>query len=208
MEYNLDGITQLAVNEEADITFARQLRTVLRQDPDVMMVGEVRDRETAEIAMQAAQTGHLVLSTVHANDTLSCIYRLYDLSVRPYLIATSVEAILSQRLVRRLCPECRKERQPTAREREQLGLDDASKYTLYDPDGCENCHGTGYRGRIGTFELLAFNDRLRDLIQEEAPISRLRREALRSGMVPLRKDALTKALKGITTVEEAVRVTG
>ncbi|MEF8788037.1 MAG: GspE/PulE family protein [Planctomycetota bacterium] len=208
VEYNLDDITQLAINEEAGITFADQLRTVLRQDPDVMMVGEVRDRETAEIAMQAAQTGHLVLSTVHANDTISCIYRLFDLSVRPYLIATSVEAILSQRLVRRLCMECREERKPTSREREQLGLRESGDYTVYDAVGCEKCHGTGFHGRIGTFELMAFNDRIRDLIQEEAPISRLRQEALRSGMVPLRKDALAKALRGITTVQEAIRATG
>ena len=208
VEYNLEGVTQQGINEEAGITFAEVLRNTLRQDPDVLMVGEIRDRETAEITMQAAMTGHLVLSTVHANDTISCIYRLFDLSVRPYLISSAIGAILSQRLMRKLCRHCRAEKKPTPEERKALGLSEGKSVALYDAVGCDRCHGTGYRGRIGAFELLEFTDELRDLIQSKGSTTELRKAARKAGMVPLKKDALAKAMRGITTVEEALRATG
>jgi len=207
IEYNLENVTQLNINEKAGITFASLLRATLRQDPDVVMVGEIRDRETAEIAMQAALTGHLVYTTVHAKDTISCIFRLLDLSVRPYLIATSVTAILAQRLVRKLCKNCRVAREATPRDAELLKADISDVSTLYEPVGCERCYGTGYRGRTGVFELLVLDDRLRDLVQKKASITELRTAAKTSGLISLKLDAVAKALRGITSVEEALGVT-
>jgi len=207
IEYNLENVTQMNINEKAGITFASLLRATLRQDPDVVMVGEIRDKETAEIAMQAALTGHLVYTTIHANDTVSCIFRLLDLSVRPSLIATAVTAILAQRLVRKLCKNCRVAREATPRDAELLKADISHVSTLYEPVGCERCYGTGYRGRTGVFELLVLDDHLRDLIQRKASITELRTAAKTSGLISLKWDAVAKALRGITSVEEALGVT-
>ena len=207
IEYNLDNVTQLNINEKAGITFASLLRATLRQDPDVVMVGEIRDRETAETAMQAALTGHFVYTTVHANDSVSCIFRLLDLSVRPYLIATSVTAILAQRLVRRLCKNCRVAREATPRDAQMLKVDISDVSALYEPVGCEQCYGTGYRGRMGVFELLVLDDPLRDLVQKKASITELKTVAKTSGLISLKLDAVSKALRGVTSVEEAIGVT-
>ena len=207
IEYHLENISQLNINERAGITFAKLLRNTLRQDPDILMVGEIRDKETAEIAMQAALTGHFVYTTAHANDTVSSIFRLLDLSVKPYLIASSVSAILAQRLVRTLCPTCKVAREPTEEELENLGIDRSKVDKLYDPEGCDECFGTGYRGRTGVFELLEFNDELQDLVQSEPSIPQVKKAAKRAGLVPLRQDALVKALQGVTSLQEAIRVT-
>ncbi len=207
IEYQLDNITQLNINERAGITFAKLLRNTLRQDPDILMVGEIRDKDTAEIAMQAALTGHFVYTTVHANDTVSSIFRLLDLSVKPYLIASSVSAILAQRLVRTLCTNCKVAREPTEEELENLPIDRSKVDKLYDPVGCDECFGTGYRGRTGVFELLEFNEELQDLVQDEPSIPQIKNAAKKAGLVSLRQDALVKALQGVTSLQEAIRVT-
>jgi type II secretory ATPase GspE/PulE/Tfp pilus assembly ATPase PilB-like protein len=207
IEYQLDNITQLNINERAGITFAKLLRNTLRQDPDILMVGEIRDKDTAEIAMQAALTGHFVYTTVHANDTVSSIFRLLDLSVKPYLIASSVSAILAQRLVRTLCTNCKVAREPTEEELENLPIDRSKVDKLYDPVGCDECFGTGYRGRTGVFELLEFNEELQDLVQNEPSIPQIKNAAKKAGLVSLRQDALVKALQGVTSLQEAIRVT-
>jgi type II secretory ATPase GspE/PulE/Tfp pilus assembly ATPase PilB-like protein len=210
IEYNLENVTQHAVNEKADISFASLLRTALRQDPDILMVGEVRDTETAEIAMQAAMTGHFVYTTVHANDTVSASFRLLNLGVESYLISSAVSAILAQRLVRRLCPNCREEYRPTAEDEEvfeKAGMDPERIDAIYRPSGCTECRDTGYRGRVGVFELLSFDDELRSLIQQSPTILDIRRLAEKKGIITLRRDALEKVVRGVTSVDEAVRVT-
>jgi type II secretory ATPase GspE/PulE/Tfp pilus assembly ATPase PilB-like protein len=211
IEYNLEGANQHAVKEDADITFASLLRTALRQDPDVLMVGEIRDKETAEIAMQAAMTGHFVYTTVHANDTVGVVFRLLNLDVPAYMISSSLRAILAQRLVRKICTSCRKVRKPTEKELETFGengfeTDDID--SLYEGEGCGKCHGSGYAGRVGVFELLQMNDEIRSLVQEGASIVKLKEAAEQSGLVHLRQQALRKAKEGITTMEEALRATG
>ena len=210
IEYNLEGANQHAVNEEAGITFASLLRTALRQDPDVLMVGEIRDKETAEIAMQAAMTGHFVYTTVHANDTIGVVYRLLNLDVPSYMISSSLRAIIAQRLVRRICSSCRKERRPTEAELERFRENDLPAdevEALYEGQGCAECHGSGYAGRVGVFELLEMNDEIRSLVQESPSIVDLKRAAEESGLVHLRQQALEKAAEGITTIEEALRAT-
>jgi len=207
IEYNLEDVTQLNINEKAGITFARLLRNTLRQDPDVLMVGEIRDKETAEIAMQAALTGHFVYTTVHANDSVSALFRLFNLGVKPYLIASSLTAILAQRLLRKLCRRCRIARKPTAEEIQRYRIDPAKVRVLYEPRGCRRCYATGYRERTGVFELLTLDDRLRDLVHGSPSLEQLRNAAKKAGMVSLRQDALAKALMGITSLEEALRIT-
>lgn len=211
IEYHLENVSQHSINEKAGITFAGLLRTMLRQDPDILMVGEIRDKETAEIGMQAAMTGHFVYTTVHANDTVSAVFRLINLGTPSYLIATSVTAILAQRLVRRLCPACRRRRPPTVEELKQfasaaIGRDKVS--FLHEAQGCSQCHETGYRGRVGVFELLVFNDDIQGLVQGTPSVTELKRAADLTGLVRLRQDALAKASQGVTSVEEALRVTG
>ena len=211
IEYHLEEVSQHSINEKAGITFAGLLRTVLRQDPDILMVGEMRDKETAEIAMQAAMTGHFVYTTMHANDTVSAVFRLVDLGAPAYLIASSVRAILAQRLVRRLCASCKRKRRPTREELEQFqaaGVSGGPVRAVYDPKGCKKCRDTGYRGRVGVFELLAMNDEIRSVIQGTPSITDVKKAAEAGGLVHLRRDALSKAALGITSVEEAMRVTG
>ena len=204
IEYNIAGIGQTQVNEKADMTFARGLRAILRQDPDVVMVGEVRDLETAETAVQASLTGHLVMSTVHTNTAIGSVTRLVDMGVEPFLLASSMVGMLAQRLVRVLCPNCKVEREPGPMDRRVLGLHDASA-SVWAPVGCEECGHTGYRGRTGIYELVTVDDGLRELIHDRASEQELTRHVRQSspGIVD---DGRRKVLDGITSVNELVRV--
>jgi type IV pilus assembly protein PilB len=208
VEYEVGGLTQAQVNEKAGITFAAGLRTILRQDPDIVMVGEIRDGETAIIATEAALTGHLVLSTLHTNDAPGAVTRMLDMGIEPFLIASSVIGVEAQRLLRLICERCKEAYEPPPAALRRLGLDAeaSTKVVFYRGAGCENCRGTGYRGRIGCFELMQVDDSLRDLILQRAPTHELRERALAHGMTLLRDDAIRKVLEGLTTVEEALRV--
>jgi type II secretory ATPase GspE/PulE/Tfp pilus assembly ATPase PilB-like protein len=207
IEYHLENVTQHSINEKAGITFASILRTALRQDPDILMVGEVRDQETAEISMQAAMTGHFVYTTLHANDTVSAVFRLMNLKVQPYIIGTSVRGILAQRLVRKLCRACRIPHKPKPDELKVLGARAERVKVLYSPKGCQKCRETGYWGRIGVFELLVFNDEVRSSIQQSPVVTDLKAAAARAGMAQLRDDALEKTVQGIASLEEALAAT-
>jgi type II secretory ATPase GspE/PulE/Tfp pilus assembly ATPase PilB-like protein len=213
VEYHIEGVTQIEVNPKAGKTFANELRSILRQDPDVIYIGEVRDQETAEIACQAAQTGHMVFTTLHANDTVTAIGRLLELDVRPFVIASSLTAILGQRLVRALCPKCRVAYRPNPELVKRLGLPaDKISHFYRTPreeehkGECPHCNGTGYRGRTGVFELLVVNDKLRELIKAEPSPEALRLEAHRAGMVQLIQDGMRLVIEGVTSIEEIQRV--
>jgi len=211
IEYRLEGISQTQINEKKGMTFATGLRHVLRQDPDIIMVGEIRDADTARMAIQSALTGHLVFSTLHTNDASSAVARLLDLGVEPYLLASSLLAVLAQRLVRRICPACRAAFAPTAEDRARWNLsasDGPSPDPLYRGTGCEACLETGYRSRIGVFELLSVSEPIRDLIHRQAKASTIKAEATAGGMTTLRADGVAKVAAGVTTMDEVVRVTG
>ncbi len=208
IEYEMAGVNQIYVKPEIGLTFAVGLRHILRQDPDVIMVGEIRDKETAEIAIRAALTGHLVFSTLHTNDSAGAVTRLTDMGIEPFLIASSVEGLVAQRLVRRLCPHCKR---PWAVDEAFLKsinfpMERLSEGTIMEAAGCEECRGTGFRGRTGIYEILVINDTIRPLIVSRASSSAIKQEAIRLGMRTLREDGWTKALKGVTTLEEVVRV--
>ncbi|MGA2230828.1 MAG: ATPase, T2SS/T4P/T4SS family [Tepidisphaeraceae bacterium] len=212
IEYRLEGISQTQVNDKKGITFASGLRSVLRQDPDIIMVGEIRDHETAVMAIQSALTGHLVLSTLHTNDAASAVTRLLDLGIEPYLLASSLIGVVAQRLVRRVCRQCAAPVQPTAEELAQLGLNGGrgegrNLDSLQAGAGCPACRNTGYRGRIGLFELLVVDDALRRHIQARANSTDIKSAAISGGMSTLRDDGVAKALAGATTIDEVVRVT-
>ncbi|MCI2057280.1 MAG: GspE/PulE family protein [Oscillibacter sp.] len=208
VEYNIDGINQVQINEKTGMTFASGLRSILRQDPDIIAVGEIRDGETAQIAMRAAITGHLVLSTIHTNDAVSTIDRLLDIGVEPYLISSALNGVISQRLVRRICPNCKEEYTPTADEQMDLGLDNASNVKFYRGKGCPNCFGTGYRGRVAVFEILTLSHPLRLAINRGAKREELEEIIARGGnFVSLRENARRLVLEGTTTIEEARRIT-
>jgi general secretion pathway protein E len=209
IEYQIRGIGQIQVNPKINLTFANGLRSILRQDPDVIMVGEVRDLETAEIAIQASLTGHLVFSTLHTNDSAGAITRLMDMGIEPFLASSSVIAIMAQRLVRVVCPDCRQKYPSGEEELREIGMDSAlpGEKSLYRAIGCQNCLGTGYRGRTGIFELLVLDDDIRTLILKDYDSNTIRRAATEKGMLTLRQDGARKILKGITTIEEVVRVT-
>jgi general secretion pathway protein E len=210
IEYQLQGVGQIQVNPKIDLTFANGLRSILRQDPDVIMVGEIRDGETAEIAIQAALTGHLVFSTLHTNDAASAISRLVDMGTEPFLVSSSVIAVMAQRLVRRVCVACRRPVEPSAELLQELGLTPSrlAGATLYAAGpGCDACKGTGYRGRTGVHELMVIDDAVRALIMKNADASEVRRAAVAGGMLVLREDGAAKVLAGETTVEEVLRVT-
>ena len=209
VEYRLDGITQIAVNTAAGVTFASILRSVLRQDPDVLLVGEIRDKETAEIACQAALTGHFVFSTLHANDSVATITRMLDLGLDAMLIQTALTAVLAQRLARKLCLKCREPYAPPADLLAKLGVKPGAVETIYreHPKGCEQCGGTGFKGRIGLHELLVMNDDIRRLITPHPSVEDLRAAARRSGTHSLQVDGLLKVMRGVTSVKEVVRVT-
>ena len=219
VEYQLDMVTQIEINERAGKTFASELRSILRQDPDVILVGEIRDAETAEIACQAAQTGHMVYTTLHANDAVTALSRLIDLGVAPFLIASSLSAVLAQRLVRVLCPRCKIRYRPTAEQLSAFRLSPEKVKELYraatpedrtDEQGrhrvCSHCNGVGYRGRTGIFELLVINDEIRALIREKPDLLALKQAALKHGLSTLSEDALRKVLEGRTSLEELNRV--
>jgi general secretion pathway protein E len=208
VEYQMSGIGQVQVKEKIGLTFAAALRSILRQDPDIVMIGEIRDEETAQIAIQAALTGHLVLSTIHTNNAPATITRLLDMGVEPYLIASSVIAILAQRLVRTLCPHCKKVYKPTTEEIESLGItpQEAAKITFYTAVGCDECGNTGYKGRIAIFEVMEMSNEIARLTMERADMSVIRKEALKEGMTMLIQDGLRKIKQGITTIQEVVRV--
>jgi len=207
VEYRLENISQTSINPKAGITFAGSLRSMLRQDPDVILVGEIRDQETADIAMRAAMTGHLVFSTVHANDAVSVIFRLLDLGVESYLISSATTCILSQRLVRVLCNNCKAPYRPKREFLERAGLPADRVEVLYKPVGCERCQGTGFYGRTGIFELLTMNDELRDIIRSNPSVTAFYRAARKSGMRTIEENGLLCVARGITSVKELLRVT-
>jgi general secretion pathway protein E len=206
VEYELPGVPQVPVNEKVGLTFANALRALLRQDPDIMLVGEIRDQETADIATHAALTGHLVLSTLHTNDAATALTRLVDLGVEPYLVASTVEAILAQRLVRRICQACRAPAELTPGEARTLGDIAGDLSQVWAGTGCPECRGTGYRGRTGIFELLVMDEALRVAVQQDASASHLERLGLERGMRLLKDDGIRVVQDGLTTVEEVLRV--
>ena len=210
IEYVLEGINQSQVNPDIGRTFAQALRSFLRQDPDVMMVGEIRDKETADIGIQSSLTGHLVLSTLHTNDAIGAVTRLIDMGVDDYLITSSVIGLMSQRLVRKLCPSCRTPYDAPGELVQKLGLKRVSnqrRFELFAASGCADCHETGYRGRVAILEIVQISDDLRSLILRRATQSELKQQAIADGMRPLFEDGLRKALAGETTVDEVLRVT-
>ena len=206
VEYNLEGIGQTQVNVKADMTFARGLRAMLRQDPDVVMVGEIRDLETAEIAVQASLTGHLVLSTLHTNTAVGAITRLRDMGVEPFLLASSLIGVLAQRLVRVLCPSCKESKQPGVLEREFLGDKLPSGSVVYEPVGCEHCNQSGYQGRQGIYELLVVDEQVRQLIHDQSTEEAIVR-AVRHDCRSIRDDGRQRVIEGVTTMDEVLRVT-
>ena len=208
IEYEMPGINQIQVKPEIGFTFAVGLRHILRQDPDIIMVGEIRDKETAEIAIRAALTGHLVFSTLHTNDSAGAVTRLVDMGIEPFLVASSIEAIVAQRLVRRLCPACRRPWTPDEALLDQVGFPRArlAGRTIYEAAGCEACRGTGYRGRTGIYEILTVNEATRSLVVARASSNTIKADAIRRGMRTLRHDGWSKVLEGVTTVEEVIRV--
>jgi type IV pilus assembly protein PilB len=209
IEYDLEGVIQVPVNESIGLSFARILRAFLRQDPDRIMVGETRDLETAQIAIQAALTGHLVFTTLHTNDAPGTITRLIDMGVEPFLISSTIEAVLGQRLLRKICSNCRAKYQPSKLLLEQLDLpaSEIAQAGFYHGTGCDRCNQTGYKGRKGIFELMRVTDPLRDLINERAPTIALKERAIELGMVTLRQDALRSLFSGETTIDEVLKYT-
>jgi len=209
VEYDLDGIIQMPIDAAIGNTFAQCLRSILRQDPDKILVGEIRDLETAEIAVQASLTGHLVFSTLHTNDAPSTITRLRDMGVPPFLITATLEAILAQRLVRKICKECKERTHPNTETLAQLDLtpDDVLDRKFYRGRGCASCNNTGFKGRIGLFEFMTINDQIRDLINQGASTDKIRDAGMRTGMHQLRTSGLEKVFSGITTIEDVIRET-
>ena len=209
VEYEIDGIQQVPVNEGIGLTFAKVLRAFLRQDPDRIMIGETRDLETATIAIQASLTGHLVFTTLHTNDSTGAVSRLVDMGVEPFMISASLEGVLAQRLVRRICSKCKTPYEPDEAVLGRLGLTpyDVGDKTFYYGKGCSECNNTGYKGRKGLYELLKVSDPIRTLINEKAPNVVLRQKAMELGMSTLRADGLRCIFDGITTIEEVLKYT-
>ena len=206
VEANIDGINQVQVNPKAELTFASALRSILRQDPDIIMIGEIRDGETASIAVQASITGHLVVSTLHTNSAASSITRLEDMGVESYLIADSVIGVIAQRLVRRLCPMCKKPRQATADEKNFMGVDESQEITIYEPCGCSKCDNAGYKGRIGVYEIMKMTPALKKIISSRQGADVLKEKAIEEGMRTLRMSGSEYVLEGITSYSEVVRI--
>ena len=209
VEYQLSGVNQVPVRHEVGMTFANALRSMLRQAPNIIMVGEIRDLETAEIAINASLTGHMVFSTLHTNDAPGAVTRMIDIGVKPFLVSTSLRAVMAQRLTRKICPKCKRPYTPDPRELRSLNItaQQAVNANFAKGAGCENCHGTGYRGRAGIFEIFVVNDELERLIYENVGTSRLRDKARSLGMRTMREDGLRKVLSGMTTIEEVVSIT-
>jgi len=210
VEYRLDGINQLQAKPKIGLTFAAGLRSFLRQDPDIMLVGEIRDKETADIAIQSALTGHLVLSTLHTNDAPSSIVRLIDMGVEPFLISSSVIGVIAQRLVRKICPYCKKEipiNDEVKKVMEEFNIS-PEEMRIFHGEGCQHCKDTGYKGRTAIFELMIINDSIREMIYKNATLSEIRETAIKkNGMITLKEDGLRNIIQGITTIEEVVRTT-
>jgi general secretion pathway protein E len=209
VEYQISGIGQIHVRPKINLTFASGLRHILRQDPDVIMVGEIRDLETAEIAIQASLTGHLVFSTLHTNDAAGAVTRLIDMGVEPFLVSSSVIAIMAQRLVRTICPKCKEAYEPPEESLRELGADlkKLKSRMVYRGKGCDACLGTGYYGRSGIFELLLIDDEIRQLILDRISSNIIKRKAIENGMLTLRGDGAKKVFEGVTTIEEVLRIT-
>jgi len=207
VEYHLDGITQTQMHEKIGMTFGKALKALLRQDPDVIMLGEIRDMETAHTAVQAALTGHLVLSTLHTNDAPSSITRLVNIGLEPFLVGAAVNAVLAQRLVRRLCPHCKTQGSPSEEMAEYLQMQGIDADSVWTPQGCERCRNTGYAGRVGIYEMLTVDDQVRDIIARNPNVAEFRKLCVDRGMVTLRGDGLRKVRQGLTTVQEIFRVT-
>jgi type IV pilus assembly protein PilB len=212
VEYILPGVNQVQIKPEIGLDFASGLRAFLRQDPDIIMVGEIRDRETAEVAINAALTGHLVLSTLHTNDAPGAITRLVNMGIEPFLITSTVVMSIAQRLIRKICPNCKESYEVETKVAQRtLGLKEEDikeeKITLYRGKGCEKCYGVGYRGRTGVFELMVMTDTIKTLVLDREPTHVIREAAEKEGMVTLRQAGLSKVLEGITTVDELLRIT-
>lgn len=207
IEYRLKLVRQMQINQKAGLTFANGLRSILRQDPDVIMVGEIRDLDTAEVAIQAALTGHLVFSTLHTNDAPGAITRLVDMGVEPFLISSSISAVAAQRLVRLICKDCKENYAPSAKLLEEVGLAASKDIKFYRGRGCDKCLNTGYKGRIGIFELMVPDDEIRGLTVAKASSTEMRKAAVKGGMKTMQQDGLAKVRAGLTTVEEVLRVT-
>ncbi|MDD5583223.1 MAG: ATPase, T2SS/T4P/T4SS family [Candidatus Marinimicrobia bacterium] len=207
IEYELDNINQGQVNPKIGVTFSSALRTILRQDPDIMMIGELRDQETVELAIRSALTGHLVLSTLHTNDAPSAITRMIDMGVEPYLISSTLRAVLAQRLIRKLCPHCKERFTPPLKVLEKFNLDPTKAYTFYKPVGCIQCRNTGYLGRLGLFELLTNDEKMSEMIVSGATLNQLRKYAISQGMVQLMYQGIQLAKEGIVSIEEVLEIT-
>lgn len=209
VEYQIKGINQVQIKPQVGLTFSSGLRSILRQAPDVILVGEIRDKETASVAIQAALTGHLIFSTLHTNDAAGAVTRLIDMGVRSYLVASTLQAVLAQRLVRVICPHCKEKYQPTLEEMKSVNLkeDNLSGVTFYRGKGCRECSNTGYKGRCGIFEMLIINDVIREMIFEKSSSAEIRNKAIEMGMKTLKDDGKNKVLKGITTISEVLRLT-
>ncbi|HPC56444.1 MAG TPA: ATPase, T2SS/T4P/T4SS family [Caldisericia bacterium] len=205
VEYQLDGITQVQVNPKINLTFANALRSFLRQDPDIILVGEIRDKETAQIAMEAALTGHLVFSTLHTNDSFSAPTRLIDMGIEPYLIASSVIGVTAQRLVRKICADCKEEYKPSEFLLKQVGIENYDG-VFYRGKGCIACNNSGYKGRIAVQEILKIDDSIREMVLNRNPSTEIKNYAIKNGSISLLQDAIDKAKKGITTIDEVIRV--
>ena len=205
VEYKLDGITQVQVNAKAGLTFAAGLRSILRQDPDIIMIGEIRDNETAQIAVKAAITGHVVLSTIHTNDAVGAVARLVDMDIEPYMVADSTVGVIAQRLVKKLCPHCKQKYVTPEDEMHFLGLEEPVE--IYKAVGCKECGNTGYKGRMGIHEIFVLTSKIRAMINKGVSAEEIKQEAINNGMVTLREDCLAHVLKGETSVDELVRAT-
>jgi type IV pilus assembly protein PilB len=208
VEYQLEGITQVQINPKAGLTFATGLRSMMRADPDIIMVGEIRDRETAQIAVESALTGHLVLSTLHTNDAPSAITRLIEMGIEPFLVSSAVDCVVAQRLARTLCAHCKKRVMLTTDVLRENGFASRVDVEAYDPVGCTRCGGSGYKGRTGLYEVMLLNDEIRHLVIERAPADRIAAVAMRDGMRRLRDDGLEKVKQGRTSIAEVARVIG
>ena len=209
VEYEMSGVNQVHVKREVGMTFAAALRSMLRQAPNIIMVGEIRDKETAEIAINASLTGHMVFSTLHTNDAPSAVSRLVDIGIKPFLVSASIRSVLAQRLVRRICPKCKESTEPEARLLNSLGIrpDQISDATFMIGKGCEHCNKTGFRGRVGIFEMFNVNEDMQQMIYEEASLVALRERAREGGMRTMREDGIRKVLAGVTTPEEVLQTT-
>jgi type II secretory ATPase GspE/PulE/Tfp pilus assembly ATPase PilB-like protein len=209
IEYRMNGVTQIQINNPIGLSFARCLRAILRQDPDILLVGEIRDSETAEISIQSALTGHLVFSTLHTNDACGAVTRLLDMDIEPFLISSSLEGLIAQRLVRMLCKDCKEKFVPSADPLRRVNVtkDAPGSFEVYRPRGCESCRYTGYKGRTAIYEMVQVKEGFRRLIVENASTNDLKRLAIRQGMQPMRQDGWNKIKQGTTSIEEVLRVT-